>query len=321
MVVDSMTAVDSTDPAMPDSVVQVHIPTRDGDEYEQLAEVTAETDPLEASVDADERTLILSRGGEIEPPDWEQRVTIQVGPDGKLQRSIIPDEGTAIGYYLHAIETHGHADVMADYLASPDASDLLALDEAAAHDKMAERVDMQPYVDLQESLGERDRRLRLLDLLDERIDDGDWAAEKYLDEYPATWRSTGLSESGEQLAWDIARTIDVKPRMCYHTAQHAAMLHEDNHRVTYVEGIVLPKQAGQAIRHAWIEIDGDVAELTWPWHVPDGADAVYFGTEFPISDVIDARDRRRRNGALALTDAEVDRVTKAMAGDLAPSDT
>lgn len=99
----------------------------------------------------------------------------------------------------------------------------------------------------------------------------------------------------------------------------------NGHRIQYAEGLALPRQAGRVIQHAWIEIDGAVADLTWPWHSPDpispdtfdpnsemdsespptglaapmaDADAsgqgpaVYFGTVIPWPKVIATTERR-----------------------------
>ena len=271
--------------------LQVHIPT-DG-EYENLAHVTVETDEMEYTAPAPERDLVLSRGGDIEV-DEDEPYTFQSGPD--IFRTVIPDKNVALAYYLHALETHS----VGERAAMENLTDLgLWIDE---------------YIEWTETFSPKDRRLQLMDLADWRTEHGDFAAEKYFDESPGTWRSANLTESGQKLAEDIFRNVEIKPRMCYWTAQQAAILHENNHRVSYVEGLVLPKQLSQCVRHAWIEIDGEVAELTWPWHFFDGCKATYFGHEFDKTLVRETRERRDVNGAIALSDSEVQYVGDSMGG-------
>jgi hypothetical protein len=102
--------------------------------------------------------------------------------------------------------------------------------------------------------------------------------------------------------------------------------------VQYVEGLVLPRDASGPIQHAWLEIDGAVADLTWPWHSPDPADpdrydptdetadpnavgdampgvdcteagegpAVYYGVPVEWPRVMATRNRRRGNSAILM---------------------
>jgi hypothetical protein len=115
----------------------------------------------------------------------------------------------------------------------------------------------------------------------------------------------------------------------------------DEHRVRYhrcevqyVEGLVLPRDASGPIQHAWLEIDGAVAELTWPWHSPDpaapdrydptaetadpnlvgdampGVDcteagegpAVYYGVPVEWPRVLATRNRRQGNSPILMDD-------------------
>lgn len=272
----------TVDPYM-ESVLQVHIP--EDRDYEQVTGYEVEIDEHEYGHDQDTRLLLFSRGGDIK--GGEGLYTIQNDESGNHQRVVISDPNTATGYFLHGCEIHGlPEEAMYEHLVG-EAPDL-----------------MEEYVEWNSELDPRDRRLRLMDLADLRIENGDFAAERYFDE-EINWRSTNLDESGIDLAQEIAQTIEIKPRMCYWTAQHAAMKHIDNHRVEYVEGLCLPKEAGQCIRHAWIEIDGEVAELTWPWHMFDAREAQYLGVQISSETVKETRERRDVNGAIVLTDEEV----------------
>lgn len=274
--------------------IQVHIPKQDA-EFEVLAYAVVELDAMEYSAAGKKRELVLSTGGNFEPHDDP----FTFYRHDEVQTVVIPEYAPAVAYYLHGLETHG-------------------IPEDHVSEQLPENgnVDLGVYEDWLAGFTPSKRRLRLLDLADWRVETNDFAAEKYLEgEHAGTWRSTDLSESGRKLAASIRRHVPIKPRMCYWSAQRAAMKHADNHRVQYVEGLALPSQASQCTRHAWIEIDGEVAELTWPWHRYDGDDAVYFGTEYSAEEVQAARDRRDINGAIALTDDEVREVGNAMRGD------
>lgn len=238
------------------------------------------------------RFLILSAGGDVgkdsdvsqeHPYEW------QTNPAGNVHRTVTVDAAHGIGYYLYALETHGtDENAVMSGLKERQADSGLPLDE---------------YYEFQSGLDASARQLRLLDLLDSRVSvGGDWASEPYLNE--GTWRQTGLSSSATRLAQRIESQIDAHPRLCYKTAQLAVQVERDNPRVQYVEGIALPKQAAQAIRHAWIEIDGNVVELTWPWHKYDGGPAAYFGIEFDTETVIETFERRDGGSQIALDDDE-----------------
>lgn len=275
---------------------QTHVPA-DG-EFETIIEAEAEIDEEEASSDADYRNLILSKGGEI-TDEWNDDApfAIQVDRENNLNRTLVRDYPVAVGYYLHALETHG----------IPEDSALVGV---------GEEVDMHRFLEWNKDLSERDRRLRLIDLLEWRVEEGgDWAAEIYLEEHSCSFRDKGLTEYADVLVEQLARQVDLRPKMCYWTAQKAALLHKDNHRVEYAEGIALPKQGAQVSRHAWIEIDGKVVELTWPWHHFDGREAIYYGTTVPIEEVAEARERRLANGAILLDDEEVMEIGQQMSSD------
>lgn len=128
-----------------------------------------------------------------------------------------------------------------------------------------------------ESVTLRDRRLRLLDQADEQIEHGAFHIRPYLED-GGTFRNTELSDSARHIVLSIASQITTNSRRCYETAYNAILDYDGTHDIQYVEGIALPKHPGRIALHAWIEIDGAVAELTWPWHRPDPpAETVYFG--------------------------------------------
>lgn len=275
--------------------LQVHIEAPDR-EYERLAAMEAHVDEHETTTDATTRIIGLTTGGDL-VTDGAPFQFVRNDENGG-QCTVIADHGTALGYYIHAVEQHCD---------SPE-------EEQQVYDGLAEQdIDLSPYWEMQETLTPRKRRMRLLDWWEWRANEGgDYAAEVYFED--ATWRSTKLTVSGGKLARQIVANTPVKPRMCYLTAGEAAIKYIDNHRVEYVEGMALPTQAGQAVRHAWIEIDGEVAELTWPWHRYDAGEAVYIGQSFPKELVKERREGPGNNGAIALDQQQIEDVTAAMRG-------
>lgn len=283
-------------------VMQVHIEDTDA-EFQGLAEIMVAPDPMENAATHDRRVLALSEGGDHFTTEGDPLRFYNKDAD---QVVAFEDRARALGYFLYGLET------AADRILTEDGIEFVA--EADAHDVLENiGVDLAPYHEMRDALTERDRQLRLLDYTEYRIDNGDIAAEPYLDD--ATWRSTNLSDSGRTLAERIYGSIDPKPRLCYHTAGTAAVKHAKNHRVAYVEGLTLPKHANQAIRHAWLEIDGEVAELTWPWHDVDGGDAVYFGVPIDTERVAEIRDQRGGGSPAYLDDATARAMDRAMRGE------
>lgn len=281
---------------------QVHHPDPD-QEYDVVLSVDAVVDEYEAAASASQRELHLTRGDTpaVPPEEEGQPYLFQSDPAEKIHRTIIPDENVALAYFIHGIETNG--------------IETQSVVEAEISEQIPEWF--ESYQTWRDGMPVRDRRLRLMDLLDWRVEEGnDWHAEKYVTEYESTWRQTGLSEEAHDIAERIWNAIDAKPRLCYRTAQKAALVHIDNHRlrdrIKYVEGICLPNQANQAIRHAWIEIDGAVVELTWPWHAPDPEQAVYFGVEFPLEMVQERRENSDVGGSLALDEEQLQEVNDRM---------
>lgn len=273
--------------------LQVHV--RDPDaEYETLCACEVSNPEPEFSEQVNEgvekRILAFTRGGGVANRD--QPYEIHQGRGGQHRRTVVKGYPEALGYYIHGLEQH-------------------AFPKEKTFEELEKDLYLEPYYTWQEELSCRKRRLRLLDLMEWRSYEGDdFIAEKYLK--LSTWRTTQLTDSGERLLDEIARNSDAHPRMCYYSAGEAAIKHRTNHRVDYVEGFVLPEQAGQAVRHAWLEIDGQVAEITWPWHYPDGGEAIYFGVPISIEEVKEKRRSGGSNGPIILNDEEIRQLTERL---------
>lgn len=124
------------------------------------------------------------------------------------------------------------------------------------------------------------------------------------------WRDTDIDADAAELAREIISRINVDSRTCYLTAQRAYKEADDHERVDYCEGLAFPKHTGRVVRHAWIEIDGSVAELTWPWHHVNGRAALYYGLKVP-DDVFHERLEKRGDAPmLMLNDEERERLHK-----------
>jgi hypothetical protein len=255
------------------SIQQVHI-CRPAEEFQTIASCeTAGPDGVQSDSSTE---LYLTRGGELEMPantdtyGEDPPFAYQHPNDQPLKRTLTPDAGVGIGYFRHLLEIQG-------------------IDVDQYMREVLDDSDLDAYHAFIDSLTERQRKLRLIDLLEWRVEMGDIIARPYLNEKPCSWRATGLCGDSREIADRITAAIDVAPGKCYSTARRAALLHADNHRlaprIEYVEGFALPRTGAQAIRHAWVEVDGHVVECTWPHHALDGGDAVYFGYSVPMEEV------------------------------------
>jgi len=278
-----------------------HAPKED---TETVVSIDVETQTGDARTTAEMQELVLTRGSKPKPSEHYEGdpFAIEGDPDIGLQRTIIPEEAPALAYFLHALETYG-------------------LNKSRVADWFQTKYPnwMQVYQEWRTNLSGRDRRLRLMDLLEWRTEYGDPYAEVYLEgETAGTWRSTDLSDESRQIAQRIQSSIEVRPALCYRTAQYAALLHAENRRlrdrIKYVEGVALPATGAQCIRHAWIEVDDEVVEVTWPWHDLDGDDAVYFGTSFPL-DAVEAARKRDVGGPVAIDEKSLKKYNRVHHGD------
>ena len=225
----------------------------DDEEPEPLAHIRVPAHDRDAV-----RHLIFVRGGRTKETD---RLVENYGdPTGRVSNLVADDEILAIGYYLQLLELH-----------ELEEDDIYPALEEAVPDLYAR------YTEWRDDLDASDRRLRLLDQAES---DTEWDPlyEDILDE--GSWRTVAHDEDLQGFARALHRRFDFDSSGCYRNGR--IVLEEDryweNDRVQYVEGIALPKHAARITGHAWIEHDGRVVELTWPWHTPlPPEDAIYFG--------------------------------------------
>lgn len=280
------------------SQVHIHNPNTEFEVHGSIL-ISAKNNVLTNS-DNSPLEVTLSEGGnivsdtEMPTPTDEQPWVRTADPKG-MQLSITHKPNFAIGRLLHNIELHR---IPTDSITEEMDHSSDDLDQLLSN-----------YNESMASLTRKQREIRLLDLLESRIEYGnDWAAKPYLEE--CNWRSTTLSDQGRKFADRLSRHINIRPDKCYDNAQQATIKHKDNHLVDYVEGIALHKYAAVAIRHAWIEYKNSVIELTWPYHQFDGDTAVYFGTRIPDDKVVKKYNQRNGGSPLILSDEKIDKLKR-----------
>lgn len=98
-------------------------------------------------------------------------------------------------------------------------------------------------------------------------------------EYGKFRDTTPLSEEEQERVEKVAQ--QQIPQECYYNAQMAAMSGE----LAYVEGYVTLSKSPAPVPHAWVEINGKVAEIT----LPDGdrEEATYYGVAYNAQTVRD----------------------------------
>jgi hypothetical protein len=177
--------------------------------------------------------------------------------------------------------------------------ELFGVAEKDAWECLSGSVDTTAYERWVEGLSTQKRRERLREQ-GQRMAEVSAFVDKVMDQ--GEWRSTDLGSESADIVREITQQADRNSRRCYRTAQNAikaAWDYED--RVSYCEGYVLPKHGVRASPHAWLEIDGSVFELTWPWHAPVDNDAVYYGMEIPRELLEERMDERIGGNPMSLT--------------------
>lgn len=212
---------------------------------------------------------------------------VEIGGTRLHSVSILETERDAVGYLVGYLEQHD-------------------IPREQARDWVASEADVQAHDEWRSALTRRDRRDRLFESAAEQ-EQADPTVAKAM--RVGEWRDTELSAESADLVRKLVAETNRNGRRCYETAQRAIQNVWDNDRVRYCEGYTLPYHATRGTRHAWVEVDGSVLELTWPWHMPVDGRAEYYGTEIP-RDVLDERmnDNRRGYDPMLLDDDEFDEM-------------
>lgn len=210
-------------------------------------------------------TVNLVRGGHEHEGSHE--VNVVMGDSTMEQASVLPDQKRTVGYLIGFMEQLGKS-------------------EDAVWEWVSTAVNVGGYEEWVDSLSMQDRHNRLFEQ-GGRVGEEDPAVAKALE--MGEWRDTNLGTESAEIVKELVETVDRNGRKCYETAQKAInVAWEYDDRVKYCEGYCLPRAGVRATRHAWVEIDGSVCELTWPWHAPVDDNAVYYGTKIP-RDVLKER--------------------------------
>lgn len=110
-----------------------------------------------------------------------------------------------------------------------------------------------------------------------------------------------LTDEQMELAENLLMRSSKDPGACYESSITSVRQDLKNERISYVEGISIPKYGGFPQAHAWIEIDGKVVDPTWPWHRPIPPEpSVYYGKSFDPQTASDAMANHGRFGSVVL---------------------
>jgi hypothetical protein len=120
----------------------------------------------------------------------------------------------------------------------------------------------------------------------ETVAELDAEAREYLDE-GCLRNAEPLTAEQRELVEEMDTDIGFQAKQCYHNAQLAVSFYggrTDIH-VEYGEGYVLSNAVPVPIQHAWIELDGRVAEVTLPPERQSDEVWVYFGVAYDAETV------------------------------------
>lgn len=277
------------------------------------------TDRVETPIDVVSTRVPIT---DFDKPDLSTRlITLALLPDDNQPDSVFCEWETteadtivayrqwrnpklAIGNYLFSLEQHDHH--------PRDALDALRSSAPSL---------ANGYDDWLESLTDTDRQRILLAQTKDRL-------EQYREGFPdprldqweralsdGDWRPTDLDPAAaEPVITARDRIDDPDGRSCYYTTLQIYQDCWDRDDIAYCEGLTLPRHGGAVVEHAWLEVDGAVAEVTWPYHDVAGTSAVYYGTPIPKS-TIKRRLRHRPATTTMLLDADayatrVQRITE-----------
>lgn len=240
--------------------------------------------------------LSFSAAGAFEIGDAEFRYTMQ--DETTLYQIATPEHGVGI------------AGNMAEVFGVEESEFANTLQTASEYSQTA----YDAYTEWQDTLTPRDRRLRLLDLAEEKA--GDPLFSHHLD--TGSFRKIGEPpDTISDLARDISEaTPHHRPQKCYQNCFNTYLDYRDSDHVQYCEGIFLQKTAVSPTTHAWLEVDGHPIELTYPWHIPLSERAVYFGEALDEATITDALDyAQAHSGSLPTPLSAPESVREKLAED------
>lgn len=75
--------------------------------------------------------------------------------------------------------------------------------------------------------------------------------------------------------------VEPVPKYCFRNSQCGILCLRDD-SLAYVEGFTMSQEVPFPVQHAWVEVNGKVAEITIPHLSVSPNDAVYFGVEYGL---------------------------------------
>jgi len=98
------------------------------------------------------------------------------------------------------------------------------------------------------------------------------------------WRNRNPDKDIINELQSVLDSKDINTQACYKTAflaTHAlrSQTNIDKDRISYCEGMAVPKYGGIPNQHAWLEVDNQVIELTWQWSGPNPSSSLYYGVQ------------------------------------------
>lgn len=108
----------------------------------------------------------------------------------------------------------------------------------------------------------------------------------FLNEY-GSWGDTEQPDWVAEIGTDLVSTVDPEAGECYKNSFEAVL--DSNHaEVEYVEGLAFVRGSVDPTKHAWVEVDGSVIELTWGHRTElptPPAKSAYYGYTIPSEEL------------------------------------
>lgn len=263
----------------------------------QVEEVTIEDDShnLVCKIETEEIEYLLTRGAADRDTPDKHRSELKQSSNHNGTVQVFPDEQNAVAYYLGILQMNAK------------------LSEDDAYEQLTDAgVDMVAYERWQAEFSRDARIQRLIADAKERVttfgSPWDYAIlteSTQFDnlQYNPSIRSTNPNDEtaalGESVLDDVPETTS-----CYRRVVNALERIERND-VAYCEGLAMGRHPSRSSTHAWLEVAGEVIEITWPWdgvRPPD--EAVYYGDSLPLKHVYTLANSRPGSGSALLTNEQ-----------------
>lgn len=213
-------------------------------------------------------------------------------PGGWRSQLVTEDAEFAVRSHLHELEVHD-------------------VEEQKALDSMKDiREDTSVNIDELHNKPMKERAKNM-------INTSKYSYERYGRERPiyfiknGNWRSKNPSKKIVKKAENLI--IDSEHRntqSCYKMAFLCCMglrskTDIDNDRISYCEGISISKYGCLPSQHAWVEVDNEVIEVTWPWSGPyPSKSSLYYGFEIKWNKVNEKMRERPTYASVLMPDEE-----------------